>query len=189
MSITVRPLDASRVDDFYRVHGPKHGTDWCYCAAWWVDTWEGWGQRTAAENRAWREKLFQQKHYDGYLLYVDDEAIGWCQCGQRDRLFKLLQQFRLNPDPQIWAITCLLIAPPFRKQGLAHRFLDEILRDLESRGVRHIQAFPRRGEHLPDEDVWTGPERLYRRDGFALERDDPVKPIYGKRLGRKDERA
>jgi GNAT superfamily N-acetyltransferase len=92
----------------------------------------------------------------------------------------------LEPDPAIWAITCLLIAPPFRKQGLTHRFLQVILSDLKRKGVRRVQAFPRRGEELPDEDVWTGPERLYRRAGFTLERDDPQKPIYSKRLNRED---
>ena len=186
MMITVRPLDASREDDFFRVHCPEHGTDWCYCAAWWVNTWEGWGQRTAAENKALREKLFRQKQYDGYLLYADGRPIGWCQCGQRGLLSKLLQQYKLGRDPAVWAITCLLIAPPFRKQGLAHRFLDEILSDLERQGVRYVQAFPRRGENLPEEDVWTGPEHLYRRAGFRLERDDSEKPIYGKRLVSKD---
>ena len=186
MTITVRPLDASRVDDFYRVHGREHGTDWCYCAAWWVDTWESWGDRSADENKALREKLFEQDQYDGYLLYVYDRPAGWCQCGRRDRLPKLLRQFKLKPDPDIWAITCLLIVPPFRKQGLTHRFLDEIMSDLERKGIRHVQAFPRRGEGLDDEDAWTGPEELYRRAGFILERDDPQKPIYGKQLNRED---
>ena len=182
MKTTVRPLNASRVKDFYRVHGPEQGTGWCYCTAWWVDTWDGWGQRTAAQNRALRDKLFARNQYDGYLLYVDGQAVGWCQCGRRDRLIKLLQQYKLQPDPDIWAITCLLIASPLRKQGLAHRFLDGILGDLRHRGVHRVQAFPRRGEKLPDEDIWTGPEDLYRQAGFTLERDDQDKPIYSKNL-------
>jgi len=183
MAIIVRPLDASRVEDFYRIHSPEHGTDWCYCTAWWVETWDGWGERTAAENKALREKLFGQNHYDGYLLYVDGHPAGWCQCGRRDRFTKLLQQYKLERDPRVWAITCLLIIPPFRKQGSAHGFLDEILGDLKSKGVQRIQAFPRRGGKLLDEDVWTGPEQIYRRAGFRLERDDSGRPIYGKLLG------
>jgi len=188
MNVTVRPLNADRLKDFYRVHSPDNGADWCYCVAWWVPTWDCWGQRTAAENRALREKFFRQKRYDGYLLYAAGEAAGWCQCVQRDRLPKLLKQYTLEHNPAVWAITCMLIAPGCKKQGLAHRFLDEILKDLRARGVRRVQAFPRRGERLPDEDVWTGPERLYRRAGFILERDDPDKPIYGKWLILEDEK-
>jgi GNAT superfamily N-acetyltransferase len=179
MKTTVIPLDAAHLNDFFQVHGQPNEADWCYCVAWWVPTWEGWGQRTAAENRALRHKLFRQGRYDGYLLYVDGQPAGWCQCGPRDRFPKLLRQFKLEHDPQIWAITCLLIAPPFRKQKLAHRLLAEILKDLKTKGVNRIQAFPRRGAELPDEDAWTGPEAVFRKAGFVLERDDPEKPIYG----------
>jgi GNAT superfamily N-acetyltransferase len=185
VNVSVCPLNAARQDDFYRVHSSSNGADWCYCVAWWVPTWDCWGQRTASENRALREKLFRQKRYDGYILYVDGAPVGWCHCGQRDRLAKLLKQYNLEHDPNVWAITCLLIAPRFRKRGLAHRFLAEILKDLKAKGIQRAQAFPRRGDHLPDEDVWTGPERLYRQAGFVLERDDPVKPIYGKWLTKK----
>ena len=111
MDISVVPLDSSRREDFYRVHSEANEANWCYCVAWWVPTWEGWGQRTADENLTLRESLFQLGEYDGYLLYVDGEPAGWCQCGPRDRLPKLLEEYRLEPDPEVWAITCFLIAP------------------------------------------------------------------------------
>jgi GNAT superfamily N-acetyltransferase len=182
MNISVVPMDATRREDFYRVHSERHGCGWCNCVAWWVPTWEGWGQRTADQNRALREDLFGRGQYDGYLLYADGQPVGWCQCGPRDRLPKLVQQFRLQPDPKVWAITCLLISPTIRKKGLAAHLLEEVLQDLRAKGVPRVQAFPRRGQNLPDEDVWTGPEALYRQAGFVLERDNPEKPIYCKQL-------
>jgi ribosomal protein S18 acetylase RimI-like enzyme len=182
MMLSVVPLDASGREDFYRVHSESNCAGWCHCVAWWVRTWDGWGQRTAEQNRALREKLFRQGRYDGYLMYVDGQPAGWCQCGPRDRLPKLVEQFKLNPDPGVWAITCVLISPQFRKQGLANYLLDKVLTDLATRGVPRVQAFPRRGQNLPDEDVWTGPEALFKTAGFTLERDDPRKPIYCKQL-------
>jgi len=182
MIISVVPLDASRREDFYRVHSESHGCGWCNCVAWWVPTWEEWGERTADLNRALREELFSGGQYDGYLLYAEGRPVGWCQCGPRDRLPKLIQQFRLQPDPQVWAITCLLISPKIRKKGLAVHLLEGVLQDLKARGISRVQVFPRRGQDLPDEEVWTGPEALYSRAGFVLERDDPQKPIYCKRL-------
>ena len=169
MNISVVPLDASHREDFYRVHSESHGCGWCNCVAWWVPTWEGWGQRTVDQNRALREKLFSRGHYDGYLLYAEDRPVGWCQFG-------------LQPDPEVWAITCFLISPISRKKGLAIHLLEGVLLDLKARGISRLQAFPRRGHNLPDEDVWTGPEALYRQSGFALERDDPQKPIYCRQL-------
>ena len=155
---------------------------WCHCVAWWTPTWgRRWGERTAGENRALRERLFDQGQYDGYLLYVDNRAVGWCQCGPRDRLTKLCRQFRLTSDPEVWAVTCFVIAPLFRKRGLAHYLLGEVLKDLRSKGVRHVQAFPRCGKGMPHE-VWTGPEALFQKAGFQIERDDARRPVYGKRL-------
>ena len=183
MNISVFPLDASRREDFYQVHSEANGANWCYCVAWWVPTWEGWGQRTAEENLTLRESLFRLGQYDGYLLYIDGEPAGWCQCGPRDHLPKLLEQYKLEPDPQVWAITCFLIAPRFKKQGLTHQLLAGVLKDLSGRGVARVQAFPRRAPDLPDEDRWTGPETIFKSAGFEVERDDPKRPIYGKRLG------
>lgn len=178
----VFPLEASRREDFYRLHSKTNGADWCYCVAWWVPTWQGWGQRSAEENRALRERLFQRGQYDGYLLYVDGDPAGWCQCGPRDRLPKLLEQYNLPSDPGVWAITCFLIAPPFKKGGLTHQLLTGALQDLRRRGVPLVQAFPRRGKNLPDDDIWTGPEAAFKVAGFELDRDDPVWPVYGKCL-------
>lgn len=184
MQLKVVPLDALRCDDFYRVHSVDHGEGWCYCVAWWTSSWDDWNERTTEKNRALREQLFSQGQYDGYLLYHNNEPIGWCQCGPCDRLIKLCKQYDLVPDPEVWAITCFVIVPNFRGQGLAHYFLDEILKDLERRGVRKLQAFPRRGDGLSKGEVWTGPEVLFQKAGFSLEKDDPHRPIYGKILNK-----
>jgi ribosomal protein S18 acetylase RimI-like enzyme len=144
-----------------------------------VPTWEGWSQRTAAENRRIREGLFDDGVADGYLLYGDDEVVGWCQALERDRLAKLARQFDLPPDPATWAITCFLIAPRHRRQGLAGRLLREVVADLRRRGAARIEAFPKRGPDLDAGDLWNGPEAMFRAAGFAVLRDDPVRPILG----------
>jgi GNAT superfamily N-acetyltransferase len=180
--LKVVPLDAFRCDDFYRIHSVDHGEGWCYCVAWWTPTWDDWSERKAEENRALREQLFSQGQYDGYLLYVNNEPAGWCQCGPRDRLTKLCKEYKLELDPKVWAFTCFVIVPRYRGQGLAHYFLDEILKDLERRGVRELQAFPKRGDGLSKGEVWTGPEGLFQRADFSLEKDDQHRPIYRKQL-------
>jgi ribosomal protein S18 acetylase RimI-like enzyme len=177
MRSAVVRLEASRRDDFYRLHSEACGAGWCRCAAWWVPTWEGWSQRTAAENRRVREGLFDDGVADGYLLYGDDEVVGWCQALERDRLAKLARQFDLPPDPATWAITCFLIAPRHRRQGLAGRLLREVVADLRRRGAARIEAFPKRGPDLDDGDLWNGPEAMFRAAGFAVLRDDPVRPV------------
>jgi GNAT superfamily N-acetyltransferase len=177
MTLTVKRFDPSRRADFYRLHSEANGCAWCYCVAWWAPTWEGWGERTAEANRALREALLARGEYDGYLLYEDDAPVGWCQVGPRDRLEKLTRQLALPPDPETWAITCFQIAPAHRRKGLATRLLREVLRDLRGQGVRRVEAFPKRGDALDVEDLWNGPESMFRAAGFTVTRDDARRPV------------
>ncbi len=179
MKTEVYKIDESRRDDFFKIHCAATGHGWCFCVAWWVPTWEKWSERNPMQNRQLREKLFDRGEYDGYLLYVNDYPAGWCQCGQRDRLTKLVKSYKLEPDPSVWAMTCFVISPKYRDIGLCHYFVAEIIKDSKKRGVKKIQGFPRRGENLPFGDVWTGPEAIFIRAGFALEKDDTQYPVYG----------
>jgi len=182
MDIKVRPLTPETKDDFFRLHSEKNNHGWCYCVAWWVPTWEGWSKRTAEDNRNMRDHLFQIDQYDGYLMYDGDIPIGWCQVGPRDRLKKLITEYRLANDSEAWAVTCFFILREYREIGLGQFMLGEILVDLTAKGVKYIQGFPRRGRHVNVDDLWTGPEKYFIDAGFSLERDDPNYPVYGKRL-------
>lgn len=175
--ITVQRFSAGQRADFFRLHDQADAGGWCYCVAWWVPTWQGWGERSAAQNRALREQLCERGEYDGYLIYVGDEAAGWCQAGPRDRLAKLAAQFQLPPEPDTWAISCFFIAPAHRQGGLARYLLAEVLADLRTRGVRRVEAYPKRGDSLEVGDLWNGPEALFRAAGFSVVQDHPQRPV------------
>jgi len=177
MEKEVYRLDESRKGDFYKLHSALNGAAWCFCVAWWVPTWEGWPERQAMQNRQLRERLFKDGEYDGYLLYVNDKPVGWCQVGSRDRLEKLVKQFDLSPSPQTWAITCFLIAPAYRRRGLACYMLSEILKDLKKRNVKRVEAFPKTGSDCQTEDLWTGPAKIFLEAGFKTIDDDPEKIV------------
>lgn len=181
MDVEVHRLDAARRDDFFRFHAEAN-TGWCQCVAWWTPTWDEFAKKTAEENRSLRERLFDAGEHDGYLLYAGGEPAGWCQCGPRDRLAKLCADYQLEPSAGTWAVTCFVVAPRLRGRGLARGLLAAALEDLERSGVAHVQAFPFRGDDLPADDVWTGPEPLFRAAGFEVERDHPTHPVLGRRL-------
>ena len=182
MSIVVKRLQPSLRPDFFRLHSDENGCGLCRCVAWWVPSWAGWGERTAEANRVLRQSLFDRGEDDGYMLYLDDEPAGWAQVGRRDRLEKLVGEYRTEPDPGAWAITCFLLAPHARRRGLARLMLDEILRDLPARGARSVEGYPRRGNGLPAEEVWTGPEALFVDAGFQLVQEHPRRPRYRRDL-------
>ncbi len=139
----------------------------CFCAAWWVPTWEEWESRTPAENRALREALLARGERDGFLLLDGDEVVGWCQAGPRDRLPKLAAQFGLAPDPGAWAVTCFEVAPSHRGRGAARLLLKAAVAEARARGATSVEGFPRCGAALPPGEAWTGPEGLFRGAGFV----------------------
>lgn len=182
MEYTTRRIDASNRRDFFELHCEGNDAGWCNCIAWWVPTWEGWEERTAEENRALRESLFDGDEYDGYIVYADGVPAGWCQVGRRDRLEKLMRQFGLAPDADVWAITCFMIASAHRRTGLARRLLADVLHDLTAAGVQRVEAFPKRGSDLDADDLWTGPESLFIESGFTVLRDHERFPILSRNL-------
>jgi GNAT superfamily N-acetyltransferase len=182
MNIRVVELCAEKVDDFYLLHSEKNGMGHCFCTAWWVPTWEEWDNRTVEQNRVLREKLFHDGIFDGYLMYDGDRPVGWCQCGPRDRMPKIRQTYNLTPDRDILAVSCFYLLPEYREIGLARFFLDEIIKDLRSKGIGRLQGFPCRGKDLGAEDIWTGPERIFQEAGFNLEIDNDRHPVYDIRL-------
>ncbi len=172
--LVVRRFGPAHVADFHALHGTA---GWCFCVAWWVETWEGWRERTAAENRALRGKLFDAGTFDGYLAYDDGAPVGWCQALPRNRLLKIRNQFGLESDEGVWAIGCFFIHPDHRRRGIARRMLAEVLADLPGRGARRVEAYPKRVPDADAGDLWNGPEALYRTSGFVTLKDDPVRPV------------
>ena len=173
-TIVVTRFAPEHVADFRALHSLPGR---CFCVAWWVETWEGWGRRSAEENQAFRDRLLEAGTFDGYLAYDGDIAVGWCQALPRDRLLKIRIQFHLEPDPATWAIGCFLIHPEHRRRGVARRLLAEILNDLPGRGARRVEAYPKRVAGGDDGDFWNGPEALLRANGFVTLKDDPVRPV------------
>lgn len=186
-AFAVKPLTAERVSDFRRVHAGGPGNGWCQCVAWWVPTWEGWGERSAEQNREVRDGLFRNGEYDGFLLYLQDEPVGWMQVGRIGRLPKLWQAYRLEDLPvtaEDLALSCVFLLPEHRGQGHLHRFLAAVLTHLADAAPpgreRRILAFPRRGRH-PDDDVWMGPEGVFTRAGFTCLREGE-RPVLLRRI-------
>lgn len=175
MNLELKPLDASRAADFHSVlaHASAEAGK-CLCTAAYVEYW-----KDASLARPCRDRRVS----DGFLLYRDGAAIGWCQAAPRDELVLLVRGRGLAPDPAVWAISCLVLVPEARGKGLSHELLRRVLEVLRARGVRRLQAFACR--YGPGEDTTAFvefPESLCRKAGMALEADHPMRPIYGMSL-------
>lgn len=182
-ALLVTALDEDSVPDFLALHSEANGCGWCRCVAWWVDGWDGWGERTDAENLSLRQELFARGEYDGLIGYADDEPVGWVQVGPRDRLAKLRLGAGLEPDPRAWAVSCFLVAPSRRGRGVAEMLLTAAIEHARAEGASTLEGFPKRGDRLAPGEVWTGPEALFRRAGFEHVADAGARAVWRLTLG------
>jgi len=182
-SFRVERFAPERLADFDRVHSDERGAGWCKCVAWWVPTWDGFGARTAEQNASLRRDLCERGEWDGLLAYDGDDAIGWCQVGPRDRLQKLVSQLGLPADPDTWAVTCFLVAPGWRRRGVARALLAAAVRAARDAGARRIEGYPAAGGSFDDDDAWTGTASMFDRAGFAVAVDSRPRLVVSLDLG------
>jgi GNAT superfamily N-acetyltransferase len=176
MTLAIRTLDATRAADFRSVMeraNPEAAK--CLCTAAYVETWKDPSLAAPC-----RERMLREGKADGFLLYEDGKAAGWCQAAPRDGLTMLVRGRNLPPDPAMWAISCLVLVPEARGRGLSRKLMALVLDELLRRGVARVQVFACR--YGPDEDTSTFvelPESLCTKAGMSLEHDHPMRPIYG----------
>ncbi len=144
---------------------------WCWCVAWEVETWDGWLDRTAEENRQLREQLWSEGEYHGYLFYVDRESVGWARVGPTSVWKKLCESRDVEASDSLFVFTCFGMRPSWRRKGLLHRFLPMVLKDLARSGVSELVAFPRRAPKIAEDGrLWNGPAAIFEKAGFTITR-------------------
>jgi GNAT superfamily N-acetyltransferase len=178
VDLSVERLTKDREADFLALMArDEHGSQ-CWCSAWWVPTWEGYGDQSPEERRAVRDGVFARDAHDGYLAYVTGAPVGWMQTGPRDDLPKIAESFELEADPDVWAVSCFTVLSPYRGQGLAHRFLAAVLDDLRGRGVKAVEGYPVHGAGHEAGEVWTGHESMFSKAGFTELGRGPRRAVY-----------
>ena len=170
--ITISPVTEDSLDDwlqFFDHDGFADNPDWasCYCLEPHVPV--------TAENpeRAWREsrsimvKRILNGETFGYLAYVDNKPAGWVNASLRSD-YGLFQHINPNgPAPaSIIGISCFVIAPPYRRHGLASALLDRAIADAAARGASWIEGYPRNEPESNDAAHFRGPYSMYTKRGF-----------------------
>jgi GNAT superfamily N-acetyltransferase len=184
--LDVAPLTAGSFDAFAALFAEAPSA--CACR-WWhfTETKNAWLDRCAhrpeenvAEARA--AVLAGDPSADGLLATARDArpgeaALGWMKLTPRSVVSKLrsLPVYRtldLGPEDTTFAIGCFLVHPRARHTGVARALLAAAEPYARSRGARALEGYPRRSPPpLYDEEVWQGPEVLFREAGFQVVHD------------------
>ncbi|HUG75215.1 MAG TPA: GNAT family N-acetyltransferase [Acidimicrobiia bacterium] len=170
--ITVERVTDERVGDWLELFdhtGFAGNPDWasCYCRELHEPPGDDMPERLWTENRAAMVDRLRNRSTVGYLAYVDGTVAGWVNASQTSdyALIKLLEPD--GPEPEaIVGVSCFVIAPPYRRHGVATALLDHVIADAPSRGASWVEAYPRNDPGDSDGGHFHGPRSMYDKRGF-----------------------
>jgi GNAT superfamily N-acetyltransferase len=187
--VTVQPMTDGRIDDWLRFfdHDAFAGNpDWasCYCLEPHVPATPENPERAWRETRATMAERLRSCTTFGYLAYVDGRPAGWVNASLRSDygLYRLVDSG--GPEPaSVIGVSCFVIAPPFRRHGIAVALLDRVIADAPARGASWVEAYPHNKPEQSDAGHFRGPRSMYDARGFepitVRERDTVVRRPVG----------
>lgn len=193
--VTIRPVTEDLLDQwlaFFDHDGFVGNPEWaaCYCLEPHVR--EPNVTSPEPEPPHWRENReamagrLRGGQSFGYLAHVDGRAAGWVNASKRsDYALYRMGAGADPPDGDVVGVACFVIAPPYRRHGLAGSLLDRVLTDAPERGVAAVEAYPFNEGVADDARNFRGARSMYDARGFVLveqrERDSVVRRTFDSR--------
>lgn len=123
--------------------------------------------------RPWRESrslmidLLRRGASYGYLAYVDGTPAGWVNASLRSDYRKFGEVEAGGPAPATMiGVSCFVVAPPYRRHGVASALLDRVIADAPGRGADWIEAYPHNAPEEGDAGHFRGSRSMYDARGF-----------------------
>jgi GNAT superfamily N-acetyltransferase len=191
--LTVRPTTPDRWDDVVSVMGTRGDPSRCWCQFFQLRG-RAWSEATPTSNR---ERLCAQIEEaqvpPGVLAYAADEPIGWCQVAPKPELARLLHSPssaapKGSDDPAgLWAITCFVVPPGQRRQGVAHELLAGAVRHAEVHGAAVVEGYPvdvAARDRVSSAELFHGTLSLFlAADFYEVRRPSPARVVVRRDLG------
>jgi GNAT superfamily N-acetyltransferase len=170
--VTVHAVSEDRIDDWLRLfdhEGFPDNPDWasCYCLTHHVPAPPELPERAWRDARAAVVARLKEGSTFGYLAYADGSVAGWVNASLRSSygLFQLVDP--RGPAPRsVVGVACFVIAPPFRRHGVASALLDRVIADAAGRGAAWIEGYPHNNPESNDAGHFRGPRSMYESRGF-----------------------
>ena len=177
--VVVKDVTPDRVDDYLDFFDHRAFSDFpawqsCYCMETHRDhTDEEWSARTGNDNRADMQAMIGAGRVTALLAYADGKPVGWCNYGETTRLSGVMMKLKLDAAEHegVGSIACFVIAAPSRGHGVATKLLDAAVERLRARGLRAVEAYPRKKDESSDQAHYRGSPAMYEKAGFEPYRE------------------
>ena len=188
MNITIKPLTLDLADDYFDFFENRAFTDdspyRCYCQVFQMTKQQYQAvynnpevqQNPGPASRMVAEQQIADGVLRGYLAYVDEISIGWCNANDRANYpaepYYNDVLFHASAEMKEKAVVCFEVAPKYRGKGVATALLQQVIANAKAEGYAAVVGFPVMREERYEWDN-QGPIRLYEKTGFTkvLEKD------------------
>jgi GNAT superfamily N-acetyltransferase len=142
-SVRVLPADPSRWDEVVAVMGERGDAASCWCQYFRLRGRQ-WTGSTREDNRdALEEQVCHGSTPPGLVALLDGEPVGWCAVAPKRDYPRVVASRITGPDLDgIWAVTCFVVRPGFRRHGIARAMLDAAVDFARDRGARTVEGYP-----------------------------------------------
>ena len=170
--VAVYRVTEDRVDDWLRFfdHDAFAGNpDWasCYCLEPHIPATPEVPETAWRERRATMAERLRSGGTLGYLAYVDGQPAGWVNASLRSDYGLYGSVDPDGPEARsVIGVSCFVVAPPFRRHGVASALLDRVIEDAAARGASSIEGYPLNEPEGSDAGHFRGPRPMYEARGF-----------------------
>lgn len=170
--LEIYPVTAERIDDWldffdHDAFADNPGWASCYCIEPHIADSPDNPEHPWRENRAAMVERLRGGTSFGYLAYVDGKAAGWVNASTRDMYAHRQLSTIDGPESSgVIGVSCFVIAPPYRRHGIAAALLDRVIADAPSRGADWVEGYPRNETGESDGGHFRGPRKMYDDRGF-----------------------
>lgn len=189
MHIEIRKLTPDLLEDYLNYFENVVHED-CYCTCYCSDDQTGMDFHLQEIRRDYAINYIKTGKIKGYLAYIDNKVIGWCnandksdclKCEGWQRILTSVKTTDSDSNLKIKSVFCFVVDPNMRRSGVASYLLDIVCKDAAENGYDYIETYPNK-EFIDIYYDHMGPVNLYKKLGFEVFDEIEQKIIMRKRL-------
>ena len=179
-AITTAPAQWPDVEHLFGVRGEPSR---CWCR-YFALTGREWSGSTPEERKSQLRARFDAgQPAPGVLAFREGTAVGWCAVEPRECYPRILRSKVLAAAGQAsdapaggrpWSVSCFVVAPGHRRQGVARALLDAAVEHALTHGATSVEGYPVDPGQRPKAgpaDLYQGTLGLFLAAGFRVVSD------------------
>ena len=178
--LSTRPASAVRPDQLAAVFGERGPASRCWCQRYKLAPGEFFAGFPAEERAARLREQAACGRPDaaassGLVAVLDDEPVGWCAVEPRPAYPGMVRNQRVpwldrtedRSDPGVWAITCVLTRPGYRRRGVGRALVRAAVDLAREQGALAVEGYPLTVTTVLTEELHVGTVAMFSAAGLT----------------------